>query len=103
MLDSLRAFQSDNDGFGSQSLRTAGNHQCWLVMNMSAVATPNHDTCGECAKSLAILTFVHSNSRPQSTRGINNGPKPLKKGVCCESSAAFFAPHCSGNNICGSS
>ena len=43
MLDSLRALQNDNDGFGSQSLRTADNHQCWLVMNMSAVATPNHD------------------------------------------------------------
>jgi hypothetical protein len=42
------------------------------------------------------------NSRPQSTRGINNGPKPLKKGVCCGLSAAFCARdrnHCSGNNI----
>jgi hypothetical protein len=51
MLDSLRALQNDNDGFGSQSLRTAGNHQCWLVMNMSAVATQT-TTCGECATSL---------------------------------------------------
>jgi hypothetical protein len=46
------------------------------------------------------------NSEPQSRRGINNAPKPLKKGVCCGSSAAFFARdcnHCSGNNIRGSS
>src|SRR5438034_8090505 len=43
MLDSLLAFQSDNDGLGSQSLRTAGNHQCLLVMNMSAVATPRSE------------------------------------------------------------
>src|SRR5262245_25230480 len=102
MLDSLRAFQSDNDGFGSQSLRTAGNHQCWLVM---AVATPHHDLwrVREITCNAHVRPF---NSRPQSTRGINNGPKPLKKGVCCGSSAAFCASdcnHCSGNNICGSS
>jgi hypothetical protein len=59
MLDNLRAFQSDNDGFGSQSFGTAGNHQCWLVMNMSAVATPNHDLW-RVRDILTIFTFDHS-------------------------------------------
>jgi hypothetical protein len=66
MLDSLRAFQSDNDGFGSQSLRTAGNHQCLLVMNMSAIATPNHDLW-RVRDILAIFTVVHS------TQSLNRG------------------------------
>jgi hypothetical protein len=79
MLDSLRAFQSDNDGFGSQSLRTAGNHQCLLVMNMSAVATPNHDRLVASARHPYNLHVRPFNSEPQSRRGINNGPKPLKR------------------------
>jgi hypothetical protein len=75
MLDSLRALQNDNDGFGSQSLRTADNHQCWRVMNMSAVATPNHDLW-RVRDILTIFTFVHSTQSLNRGEGLITGRNP---------------------------
>jgi hypothetical protein len=47
-------------------------------MNMSAVATPNHDL--RRVREITCNSHVRPfNSRPQSRRGINNGPKSLKR------------------------
>ena len=104
----LYTFQSDNDGF-QQSIRAHCEQPpnpsgwCSLVMNMSAVATPNHDLWR--VRNITYNSHVRPFKTHGSTRGINNGPNP-RKGRCCGSSAAFCAcdcNHCSGNNIRGSS
>jgi hypothetical protein len=79
MLDSLRVFQGDND-FRQSILAHCGQPPnpsgwCWLVMNMSAVATPNHDLW-RVRDILTIFTFVYSTQSLNRGEGLITGRNP---------------------------
>src|SRR5262245_55075380 len=67
MLDSLRAFQSDNE-FRQSILAHCGQPPVLARDEHVSRRNAKTTTCGECAKSLAILTLVHSTQGLKTVR-----------------------------------